>query len=124
MQNRLQKTDKTVAVNIRRLREERGLTQKQLASKLFVSDNVVSKWERGESLPDPETLARLAETFGVEVGAIVYENENARTQNASERSRRRLPQNAFTLLCIGFIIASAAALFVLSVRAYISLPAR
>ena len=76
MQNRLQKTDKTVAVNIRRLREERGLTQKQLASKLFVSDNVVSKWERGESLPDPETLARLAETFGVEVGAIVYENEN------------------------------------------------
>lgn len=122
MQNISDKDKKTVAVNIRKLREQAGFTQRELADKLYVSDNVVSKWERGESLPDPETLARLAETFGVEVGAIVYENENARTQNASERSRRRLPQNAFTLLCIGFIIASAAALAVLSVRAYISLP--
>ncbi len=40
---------KTIAVNIRGLREKAGLTQKELADKLYVSDNVVSKWERGVS---------------------------------------------------------------------------
>ena len=112
MQNISDKDKKTVAVNIRKLREQAGLTQKELADRLYLSDNVVSKWERGESLPDPETLARLAETFGVEVGAIVYENENARTQNASERSRRRLPQNAFCFFGVCYLYPAPAACLV------------
>lgn len=115
-------SENIIAKNIRRMREDAGLTQKELADKLYVSDNVVSKWERGESLPDSETVARLAEIFGVEAGAIVYDGNDVRTDGTAERTRRRLPHNAFTLLCIVCIIASAVALFVLSVRAYISLP--
>lgn len=71
MQSRLQKTDKTVAVNIRRLREQRGLTQKQLADKLFVSDNVVSKWERGLSEPDIDTLKLISENFRVGIEELI-----------------------------------------------------
>lgn len=124
MQSRLQKTDKTVAVNIRRLREQRGLTQKQLADKLFVSDNVVSKWERGESLPDPETLALLARIFEVEPGEIVYDAQDARTHGPSDRTPRRLPMNVFSLLCMAGVVLSSVILFALSVKAYIRLPGR
>ena len=42
------------------LRQEKGLTQKELAEKLYVSDKAVSKWERGLSLPD---IALLQPTF-------------------------------------------------------------
>lgn len=50
--------------NIARLREEHGLTQKQLAEKLHVVRQTVSKWEKGTSMPDAETLVKLAEIFG------------------------------------------------------------
>lgn len=122
MQNLSEDDKKTVSVNIRKLREQAGFTQKELAEMLYVSDKVVSKWERGESLPDPETLVKIAGIFGVEVGTIMYENENARVQEPSARSRRRLPQNAFTRLCILAVIFSSVALFVLSIKAYIGSP--
>lgn len=50
--------------NIARLREEHGLTQKQLAEQLHVVRQTVSKWEKGTSMPDAETLVKLAEIFG------------------------------------------------------------
>ncbi|MBR3953395.1 MAG: helix-turn-helix domain-containing protein [Oscillospiraceae bacterium] len=45
------------------LRKEKGMTQKELAEKLFVSDKAVSKWERGQSLPDITLLNPLAEVL-------------------------------------------------------------
>ncbi|MBQ2898418.1 MAG: helix-turn-helix transcriptional regulator, partial [Oscillospiraceae bacterium] len=36
---------------VSKLRKEQGMTQKELAERLFVSDKAVSKWERGQSLP-------------------------------------------------------------------------
>lgn len=122
MQNFSDENKKTIADNMRGLREKAGLTQKELADKLYVSDNVVSKWERGESLPDAETLARLAEIFGVEAGAITNDGDDARTHVTSERTRRRLPQNVLTLFCIGAITLASVVLFVLSVKAYAELP--
>lgn len=116
------KEENTIGINIRKLREKTGLTQKELADKLYVSDNVVSKWERGESRPDPETLVMIAEIFGVEIGSIIYSDEDARTQKPSEKVRRRLPQNPVTLLCIGIVVCAAAILMILSIRAYIVLP--
>lgn len=122
MKNLSENDNKTVAVNIRRLREQTGLTQKELAEKIYVSDNVVSKWERGESLPDPENLVRLAEIFGVEAGVIAYSDKNARAHKPSPRTRRRLPHNLLTWFCIVAVTASTAVLFVMSIKAYIELP--
>lgn len=56
---------------IMQLRKEQGLTQKQLAEKVFVSDKAVSKWERGLSLPDIELLMPLAETLQVTVTELL-----------------------------------------------------
>lgn len=49
------------------LRKEKGLTQQELADRLFVSNKAVSKWERGQSLPDIALLTPLAEILGVTV---------------------------------------------------------
>ena len=45
------------------LRKEHGMTQKELAEKLFVSDKAVSKWERGVGYPDITQLQVLAKTL-------------------------------------------------------------
>lgn len=47
--------------NLRELREKRGLTQKDLADKLSLSDKTISKWENERSIPDVFTLLKLAE---------------------------------------------------------------
>ena len=57
--------------NISVYRKRVGLTQKGLAKKLNYSDKAVSKWERGESIPDVLTLAQLAELLGVTVNDLV-----------------------------------------------------
>lgn len=48
------------------LRKEAGLTQEELADRLFVSRDLVSKWENGKRRPDGETLGKLAALFGTE----------------------------------------------------------
>ena len=52
---------------IRRLRREQGLTQRGLAEQLGLSDNAVSKWERGLGCPEVSFLPRLSGIFGVDL---------------------------------------------------------
>ena len=54
-----------IASNITYLRKQKKLTQAELAQELNYSDKAVSKWERGESVPDIETLKNIAEMFEV-----------------------------------------------------------
>ncbi len=56
---------------VTQLRKEQGLTQKELAQQLFLSDKAISKWERGLSLPDVEVLIPLAEALGVTVTELL-----------------------------------------------------
>lgn len=53
------------------LRREKGLTQKELAEQLYVTDKAVSKWERGLSMPDPSLLLPLSECLGVTVTELL-----------------------------------------------------
>lgn len=53
------------------LRREKGLTQKQLAEQLYVSDKAVSKWETAASMPDISLLMPLAELLGVTVTELL-----------------------------------------------------
>ena len=56
--------------NLKQLRTEKGLTQAQLAEKLFVSRSTVAKWENGLGLPNPESMAALEEVFGIDAQEI------------------------------------------------------
>ena len=60
-----------IGANIALQRKRAGLTQAGLADKLNYSDKAVSKWERGESMPDVLTLMQLAEQFDISVGELL-----------------------------------------------------
>ena len=62
----------TIGSNIRKLRTSQGLTQDQLAERLFVTRQTVSNWERGASQPDLEQLEAIAAALGVEVMELLY----------------------------------------------------
>jgi len=62
-----------ISKNIASLRKQKGWTQKQLADKIAYSDKVVSKWERGESLPDVATLLEIAKLFDMTLDEITVE---------------------------------------------------
>lgn len=59
--------------NVRRLRESKGLSQGELAVRLNVVRQTVSKWERGLSVPDADLLIALSEALGQPVGALLGE---------------------------------------------------
>ena len=60
-----------LGANIVMYRKKLGLTQAKLAEQLNYSDKAISKWERGESMPDVLTLVQLAELFGVKVDDLI-----------------------------------------------------
>lgn len=64
------------AQNLIMLRKQMRLTQIELAEKINYSDKAVSKWERGESIPDVSVLLELAKLFGVSIDFLVTEHEN------------------------------------------------
>ena len=64
---------KTVAKNIAAYRKAHHDPQLDLATKLNYSDKSVSKWERGESLPDVYILSQIADLYGVSVSALIGE---------------------------------------------------
>ena len=65
-----------IAKNISNLRISAQMTQLDLAEKLNYSDKAVSKWERGESIPDVITLKTIADMFGVTVDYLLSEHED------------------------------------------------
>lgn len=57
-----------------RLRKERGMTQKQVAGRLQISDRTISKWERGAGLPDVSLLKDISALYGVDMEKILEGN--------------------------------------------------
>lgn len=58
-------------VFVAQLRKEQGMTQKELAQKVYVSDKAVSKWERGLSMPDITLLIPLSQALGITVTELL-----------------------------------------------------
>ena len=83
-----------VASNLIKLRQKAGKTQVEIGQYLNYSDKTVSKWERGESLPDAYVLSRLAKLYGVTVDQLLHEEnvwkdfeENGGTPPRAEQGR-------------------------------------
>lgn len=62
----------SIAKNIKKLREEKQLTQEKLAEKLFVTRQAVSNWETGKNQPDIDTLTNLAAVLEVDIKELLY----------------------------------------------------
>ena len=65
-----------IARNIIELRRRNNMTQLELAEQLNYTDKAVSKWERGESLPDIAVLKTIADMFGVSLDYLVSEDHS------------------------------------------------
>ena len=57
--------------NLKTLRKNIGITQEELAARLNVVRQTISKWEKGQSVPDAEMLVKLAEIFEVPVSQLL-----------------------------------------------------
>ena len=92
-----------IGSNISMYRKRAGLTQAGLAEKLNYSDKAVSKWERGESMPDVLTLMQLAQQFEISVGDLLEDPnelpgnpgklEKAMTQVSEKALKRKANKN-------------------------------
>ena len=67
--------------NIKNFRKERGLTQEELAIRVNVVRQTVSKWEKGQSVPDAELLQRIAEVLEVTVSQLLGQEKEMEHRN-------------------------------------------
>lgn len=81
---------KTLGKFIATLRKERGMTQKELGEKLFVTDKTVSRWECDESAPELSLLPVIAELFGVTTDELLRgERKTSEREEAKETSPKQ-----------------------------------
>lgn len=76
--------------NLRELRKSKGFTQEELATKINVVRQTVSKWEKGLSVPDADSLQKIADVLDVEVSQLLganIETEASKNEIAEQLSR-------------------------------------
>lgn len=83
---------KSIGMLIAALRRANGLTQKQLADRLGVSDKAVSRWERDESLPDLMLLPVIADLFHITVDELLRGERRAQADGAAEAQANADPE--------------------------------
>jgi len=74
----MQELAKVVGDNLAKLRKKKGLTQGQIAEKFHYTDNSISKWEHGESLPDLAIVKELAFFYGVTIDYLTEKHEEVK----------------------------------------------
>lgn len=87
-----------IANNLVNLRKRSGLTQLQLAEKLNYSDKAISRWEKGEALPNIGVLLSLAEFYGVKIQDIVYPQKVVEPKKSKNRLRALMVLLSSTLV--------------------------
>lgn len=122
-----EKLKSQIGSNIAMLRKQQGLTQAELAEKLNYSDKAISKWERGESIPDVLTLMVLAEQFDTDVNALLTD-PNALPDNptnlekamvqVSEKALRRKPNKNIILALSTTLVWFVALLFFVVISSF------
>lgn len=108
----MEESKKIVAENIAKLRSAQGLTQAQLAETLHYSDKSVSKWERGESVPDVFVLKKIADMSGVTVDYLLCEHKELPHPPAGEPAEG-YSRRFIALTVLAGIAALAVATFVI-----------
>lgn len=71
---------------LKKLRKEEGLTQEQLAEKLNVSRQAITKWETGEGVPDIENIKQISNLFNVTIDELLKEEKNINIEKREKYS--------------------------------------
>lgn len=107
-----------VASKLIRLRQEAGYTQAELGEKLNYSDKTISKWERGESLPDAYVLTQIAQIYGTTVDGLLSEQEPwmdpvRKEREEEKKNAPKFSSTVVTLVAIAGIWTMAVMLYVI-----------
>ena len=102
----------SLSENLQRLRKEKGLSQEDVAQKLFVSRQSVSKWENGSAEPGVKDLTALADMFGVTLDELAGHTVSG-SSAAPGAAERRLTQvrrieGAYRCLCVLMLLGRIA----------------
>ena len=113
--------DSTVGARIRSLREDAGMTQGELAARVFVSRQTVINWEKGKTLPDVESAKLLSTVFGISLDALLDDRSEEYLEQTARQ--RRAIVLAFALnaallveVLIGLIVTTLAYEFLRGIR--------
>ena len=68
------------AETLKKIRTEKGLSQKDLAERLFVTRSTIARWENGSRLPDAFMLARLSDSLGINIDTLLHPETQARDE--------------------------------------------
>ena len=96
----MEELNKIVATNLVMLRTKSGLTQLQVAEKINYSDKSISKWERGDAIPDVSVMLQLANLYGVSLDDMVTKHEN---KEIKPREKRFYLSKHFLISMIAFV---------------------
>ena len=88
----------TLADNLTKLRKKHKLTQVELAHQLGFSDKAISKWEQGDTIPDIETIKKIADLYGVTIDSLLEEVPIETESETKERKRIMTNKIIITLL--------------------------
>lgn len=118
-----EKVKARIGANIAYYRKRAGMTQAGLGEKLNYSDKAISKWERGDSIPDVLTMMQIASQFGVTVDALLGDVnalpdnpgklERAITQVSEKALRRKANKNIILALTTTLVWFVALLIFVI-----------
>lgn len=107
-----QSLEQIVAANLADLRRTKGWTQAELAEKINYSDKSVSKWERGEGLPDLKVLSQLCNLYGVTLDSLVRPEGSAQELARKKPKKNIAPRVITELLAISVVFLIATVVYV------------
>ena len=110
---KLEELKQIVADNLVFYRKNANMTQLELAEKLNYSDKAISKWERGETLPDTFILKQLAEIYEITVNDLIEKRKPERKMPFSLKKSFKNRHFLITLLSVGLVLLIACTAFVL-----------
>lgn len=96
----------TMGMMIAAKRKELGMTQRELAEQMGVTDKAVSKWERDLSYPDVNSLPKLAEIFEMSVDEMMQIKAKA-VQEEEEKSVRSIVSLILRAMCLAMGVSVA-----------------
>ena len=103
---------KIISKNIQSLRKDASMTQSELAERLNYSDKAVSKWERGESVPDIVVLKQISDLFGVTVDYLIEPEHDLTSMSSQAKKIIRKNRLIISLLATAMVWLLATIAFV------------
>lgn len=94
-----------IGKNIKTFREQKRMTQEELAEKLCVTRQAVSNWENGKTEPDIETLHKIADLLGITIEELIYGTKRDITEIHNHYTTKKIVRHVREGASFGTVLA-------------------